>query len=575
MKETVIGWLKERAFDWAKDQIASRTSEQEIRSALNAFIERENKVNELCSIAEEIDFEGVCKYVQSDEFRVDIERRLLSGSKKERGIARKTIEQKAYAYGGAQTDEARKRVSRFVSLATDILRSFYEKELGKGDLLSIAYIQDCVSEVGEKVDELTEKVEALSEYSLDHVLDMVKKGQFDEISGRTDRMLRAMSTEHPLFPDYGYGFTHDYGKTQLISMPLSDEAERKHPPIFRFDGVAKVGDIEVRKLTKDMLDYAYRHQLRITLSIEKAIKYLGSRMDSVQVEAEALVGKEISIDPRPFPPGFPCSISLDDEVMYDYVVLRTKEILDDGTYVITNDEQENATIRIQMEARMDGTLPKIVFSQRGERHCDRLQFAKFTNKATKGAVCSIKILSLGEPLLTGILDKTEKKMSTGFDSLEEEIEFLEQLAVVEDYIGRELDTSKGITLSEMHMVAAFANLLNGNQNEYRGSDFEIKVAFSENLRNMIVEKQNKPFFFTYVGTAIVPVFDAEVEIPFVRHYVGVRFKNPEKMKKLASALDIGDPIKVEYEATEKAMVYDRMVSSEFIQGLKDDGLIPT
>ena len=163
MKETVIGWLKERAFDWAKDQIASRTSEQEIRRALNAFIERENKVNELCSIAEEIDFEGVCKYVQSDEFRVDIERRLLSGSKKERGIARKTIEQKAYAYGGAQTDEARKRVSRFVSLATDILRSFYEKELGKGDLLSIAYIQDCVSEVGEKVDELTEKVEALSE----------------------------------------------------------------------------------------------------------------------------------------------------------------------------------------------------------------------------------------------------------------------------------------------------------------------------------------------------------------------------------------------------------------------------
>ena len=47
------------------------------------------------------------------------------------------------------------------------------------------------------------------------------------------------------------------------------------------------------------------------------------------------------------------------------------------------------------------------------------------------------------------------------------------------------------------------------------------------------------------------------------------------MKKLASALDIGDPIKVEYEATEKAMVYDRMVSAEFIQGLKDDGLIPT
>ena len=94
MKETVIGWLKERAFDWAKDQIASRTSEQEIRSALNAFIERENKVNELCSIAEEIDFEGVCKYVQSDEFRVDIERRLLSGSKKNGVLRGKRLSEK-------------------------------------------------------------------------------------------------------------------------------------------------------------------------------------------------------------------------------------------------------------------------------------------------------------------------------------------------------------------------------------------------------------------------------------------------------------------------------------------------
>lgn len=233
MREKVVGWLKDRVFDWGKDQIAAMKSEQEIREALDAFIEREAKVNDLCDIAEEIDFEGVCEYVQSDEFREDIKRRLLSGNKKERGVARETIEKKAYAYAGAHTDMARKRVSRFVSLATDILRSFYEKEIGKGDLLSIMLVQDHITEEADNiVERICERIARESSessvYTPEEFLSLAESGSIDEMSKRVDDLIQVASTKHPLFPDYGYKITNEYGAAQFISRPLSEEALRKY-----------------------------------------------------------------------------------------------------------------------------------------------------------------------------------------------------------------------------------------------------------------------------------------------------------------------------------------------------------
>ena len=67
------------------------------------------------------------------------------------------------------------------------------------------------------------------------------------------------------------------------------------------------------------------------MSISEAIKLLGDQLDPIQKEAQELVGKKIVMVPPAFPPAFPCAVKVKDKTYFDYVLLRTQEILDDGT----------------------------------------------------------------------------------------------------------------------------------------------------------------------------------------------------------------------------------------------------
>lgn len=87
--------------------------------------------------------------------------------------------------------------------------------------------------------------------------------------------------------------------------------------------------VDEKKLRGALLDY-----------IEKAVKYLGSELDPIQSKVSGLPGNVIRAVPPEFPPAFPCSIKDGDEVCFDYILLRTEEILDDGTYLISNKEQD-------------------------------------------------------------------------------------------------------------------------------------------------------------------------------------------------------------------------------------------
>ncbi len=51
---------------------------------------------------------------------------------------------------------------------------------------------------------------------------------------------------------------------------------------------------------------------------------------------------------------FPCSIKVGGKTYFEYVLLRTKEILDDGTYIVTNDEQRNAKVNFEFRFKTEG-----------------------------------------------------------------------------------------------------------------------------------------------------------------------------------------------------------------------------
>ena len=91
-----------------------------------AYIERQRKYNEMCTLAEEIDFQGLIEYIQNNLLE-QAGVRIFHPNSKKRGQARKEIVDAAVVFSKARTEGARYRVSNCIYICLDIIRGFYEK----------------------------------------------------------------------------------------------------------------------------------------------------------------------------------------------------------------------------------------------------------------------------------------------------------------------------------------------------------------------------------------------------------------------------------------------------------------
>lgn len=164
-----------------------------------------------------------------------------------------------------------------------------------------------------------------------------------------------MSEEHPLYPDYGFTFDGNI----LKSTPLSTDAQQRYPAKLNFKGKIRVGECYFNDTTVDPMDYAYRHQLKLVMSVREAVKLLGNRPDPIQTEATKFIGKDIIAIPSEFPEAFPCSIKVGEKTYFDYILLRTEEILEDGDpirikFVPGDDRSAFDTLHIPEKIELEG-----------------------------------------------------------------------------------------------------------------------------------------------------------------------------------------------------------------------------
>lgn len=135
----------------------------------------------------------------------------------------------------------------------------------------------------------------------------------------------------------------------MISSPLIAEAIKRYPPRFNITvNSVKIGHQAFDSLDSQSFSYAYQHQLPITFDVISAEKFLGDELDPIQIEAEKIVGSQGVIKPPEFPPAQPYSISVGNEVFYDYLLLRATEYLDDGRLIVTNENQKNRSIDVRI-----------------------------------------------------------------------------------------------------------------------------------------------------------------------------------------------------------------------------------
>lgn len=405
----ITEYIAELGLDAAKKHIREKIDERKIRSALIEYIERQRKYNDVALLAEEIDFQGLVEYIRNNLLD-EVETRIFNPSKKKRGEARHHIVDMACSYASATSDEAKQRVSKFICICLDIIHDFYAKEIDKKDYILAEEIVDAVAEVSnENTQRILTTVENSTQiilntltngslFSVDRALEMIHNDGVDSLGSGIQSILKHTSMEHPLYPSYGYDFSHG----RIVSVPLTEDAKQLYPKRYKFTGSLKIGDRYFNDPNIDPIDYAYRHQLPITMEVTKAVRYLGNTIDPAQSDIKNLV--KLYANPPEFPPAFACAIKVGEQTYFEYILLRVDEILDDGRIILNNEEQDSH-IRFGVEINpKKPSTPNFTVSIHNGNNKELLNYARFMKALKDVRDIHVYVLEIGEDIIAGTMD---------------------------------------------------------------------------------------------------------------------------------------------------------------------------
>ena len=535
----------------AKKRFNLKLDEKKAHDILSDYLGRQKKYNFNCSKDEEIDFEGLSKYIR-DELLDDVTAWLF-GEKVEREAARQTIAEKAALYSQANTKLSKKRARQLTFEAVDILNNLFRRKVPKELRLVATQIEDTVTaEMTEQHKEQTDKINALIDkiddnflLSTDKNLALIDEGKLEQAEKNFSKALAAISSSHVLAPYYG--FTMDETK-HFISIPECPNAAKLYPPHFEIIGKQfKLGGKELKSIDTNTFDRAYRSQIPIEFIVDMAQKYLGDILDPAQHEAEKLRGKRIIVRPPAFPPAFPCSVIIDDETVVDYLLLRTKRIEDDGTAVLTNEEQNGFNFRVVLAMNIVTNILNLTVAPENPSNTASLRYRRFLKKAMSARNISLKSLQQNEIIISSKIGLTLQDC----EQIDNEIEFLEKVVTIENQFHIGLNIPERITVRDNLITDRIYSMI--TVGEYRGVTGKFTIAFdlSQKLRNAVCDFERKPRDLAWVAKDEVSLFGQRIPVPIIRRVDHPRIEDIDRVKAKLQVLDNEDIIKITFISSDE------------------------
>ncbi len=571
---TASEYLASLGIDVAKEKVKKKIDEKKLRAVLTSYIESQSKYNEMCSLAEEIDFQGLVDYIRNNLISNTVTR-VFDPNKKKRSQARQDIVSAAIAFSKANTDEAKLRVSKCISMCLDIIHNFYAStQLSMRDYLRADMVVDAVAEevhestmatvaaLNEAKDQiLTTIAESGSLFSIDKAVELAENGNVGAIGAEMQKVLAHISLNHPFAPDFGY----DYKNGMIVSKPLTAEAKKRYPPKIVLTGAVKIGGEYFNNPKINPLNYAYRHQIPIAIEVSNATKLLGEKTDPSQDEVQGIIGRTIFAKPPEFLPAIPCAIMVRDKSFYNFVLLRTQEIEDDGTYVISNKEQRSS---FYFEVRINPCNPsKPVFNinMNNANNHELLKYVQFMSALSKERDIHIYMLSQGKDFIAGHINGVDHNL--GFLSFEEEIDFFERVCSIEDYFHIQLSVPREISNREYNIVVYISDLIRNDQVTGTWNEVTFTVINSQHFRKKLTTLDKELHMLSYIGVGNVDLFGVEFKFRFMRSYKSATLTDLDKIKRKAEILDDGDNIKITFRAGNDKMTIDTLKIPESFNNL--------
>lgn len=562
--EKAIGVIADIGIDVAKEHFKNKRLEAKAKERLSEYLTRQEKYNFDCSLEEEIDFEGLAEYIHND--LIDDVKIRLFGRKQERGIAREAIADKAACYAQAKTKLSKDRAKHLAVTAVDILRGFFRSKIDYSTLFAAAEIEDTViDEISEqhkkqdhKIDDLAKSVQDNSLLSIDKNVSLANRGEIDAVEKNTAAFFAGLGTAHVLTPYYG--FTMD-GVSYLKSIPLRPDAVELYPPHFEVTATAfKMGGILLPNVDASTFTHAYRTQSPIEFDVTTAQKYLGNVLDPIQHEAENLTGTHVVLKPPAFPPAFPCSVLIDGATAVEYLLLRTKRIEEDGTVIITNDEQNNFSFMVTLAANATTKNLSLTVTPNVPSNADSLNYRRFLKKAISAKHVELKSLDQNAVFISS----KANLVPHGCEKLDIEIEFLEKIVAIETHYHITLTIPDEIDISDHQIIDRLYSMVRNGKYSGICSGFTMSFNLTEELRQSICTIGEVACSFSCSLGMHVELFDQKLDFNIIRKIDSMRLDNFEKITKKIDALDNGDPIKVSFVSgnTDPNIHYSDMFYSE-------------
>lgn len=540
----VVEYLGNIGLEVVRDRIKDSAMETAARDRLRDYLARQKRINEVCTREEEIDFEGLAKYILEDLIE-DVKIRLFGGIA-ERARARNAILKKAISYAQSNTNLSNKRVQKIVKESVAILQGYYRSKVNRELLFVAAQIEDTISkridvteqDVSTRIDQVDSKVGAANLLSLDTNVALARAGNLAQVESNLSSTLKAISSTHKLFPYYGYRME---GQDSLVSIPLTADATTMYPPRFSITASSvRLGDTVINRIDDDVLSKSYRHQLPISMDVVTAKKYLGDILDPSQKEADQITGAHVVMTPPPFPPAFACSISIDDVIYFEYVLLRTKEILDDGTIIISNEEQKRFPFEISMSYHHQSKQFSISIHLHSPSNVELLNYYRFISSMACGGELQIKALSMNEVLAKGPATTADN------DDYSFEIHFLEMIVKIEKAFDCSFDLPKAISQNDYDTVEHLYMLLETGKYEGSWTNMDFEFTVTSVTKQRVSELTDACYTLWYLCPATVDLFGKDLRFPIRRNIKCAKVCDLEKTKRKAEVLDDGDLIKIKY-----------------------------
>lgn len=537
----------------AKSKTNEKIDEHKLKKDLEDYILSKKKYFDLCSIDEEFDFEGLLDYV-SNNLIEDMKIRVFSKLRKEREKARNTIINKGLQFSQANTKESKAKVTKLVANCIDIIRDFYKKQLTiKEYFLCAEIVDDVVENLTDKIDESNELIlssqKELAEYSSDNFVRLVNNNQLNLVKTKINNLFNIISTQHKFYPEYGYSLNQ--GK--LISVPLQENSIQKYPPIMDIKADLQIGEYINYFNGFDPLDFSYRHQLDMIIQVKDARKLLGSIEDPCQYEAERMIGENLVLKHKEFPPAFPCSIKVGGKTYFEYVLLRTKEILDDGTYIVTNDEQRNAKVNFEFRFKTEGErIFSFTSHAKNMNSKEHLNYSMFIRDVVMKKEFSIYSYDLQKEVAKS-LEYHESDYDT--TSIDFEIDLYTRLCLIESYFDVIFDLPEKIEVNQSKIIFSLSELIKNNNKSISWKGTELTIQFGSLAKNNISDF-SEPVSFLADGENNVELFGQILRFSHRRVYKSAIMRDYERKSKMIQLLEGDETIPVKFDPGEDDAYYD-------------------